>query len=325
MIKRKTQFSILLAAMMVVAMIMAGCGTELNEDYESPGGGEHPFEDEFIEAHGEYLASVEFDFLQCVQCHGEDLHGVEYPEEGYLRNCYECHSRTSHIIAFENSNNHSDSLRNSGWNLNRCLGCHQFTGSASDVEFGGSCSSSSCHGDASGGPTACNVCHGNFAGDPDNPNNWAPPAAIEGGFGTDNPRVGAHQAHLTVPSGIFAAVECGTCHLVPDSWDAEGHIGDSTVQAELVFSSPADSRRGDPEYDYDSGSCSSTHCHGNAEPVWTQVDGTFNACGSCHSLPPESYPHYPGAQCYLCHSSVIDEEMNFIAPELHVNGIVNRN
>jgi hypothetical protein len=61
----------------------------------------------------------------------------------------------------------------------------------------------------------------------------------------------------------------------------------------------------------------------NTEPVWTTVDGTQTACGTCHGLPPDGI-HPPAsfpADCTTCHGN-IDATGTFIDPASHIDGVV---
>lgn len=167
---------------------------------------------------------------------------------------------------------------------------------------------------------SCTACHGG-----DTP---APPVDLEGHTDTNFRGVGAHQTHL-VGTGRSRVLECTECHRVPDEVLAEGHL-DSNVPAEVVFSGVATARGTEPVYD--NGTCLESYCHGAnfasrypsggsvTEPSWTQVDGSQNACGSCHGLPPP-LPHPQIATCADCHANVMPDQRSFKYPELHVNGI----
>ncbi|MBI2892835.1 MAG: CxxxxCH/CxxCH domain-containing protein [Deltaproteobacteria bacterium] len=136
--------------------------------------------------------------------------------------------------------------------------------------------------------------------------------------------MGAHQSHLE-PADWHADVPCSECHVVPAAVESPGHIDGDGV-AEVTFGDRATEEGATPAW---SGvSCSGAYCHGATlsggtmtAPVWTMVDGTQVACGTCHSLPPtEDHPALD--QCYLCHDSVIDETLEFVDPTLHINGDV---
>jgi hypothetical protein len=317
------QYSGIMPALIVCLplALAAGCSSTVDPDYQAPTGNLHPFEQ--TGQHGAYLAASGYDFPQCTACHGANLHGqATGPGGGIVRSCTACHSSENHLIGFtEAAQQHAEYLRQNAWDLDACYVCHFPYGAAPEVDFGGSCSGGACHGAESGGPEACNTCHGDRSADATNPVSWAPPRDLSGNTATSEPGVGAHSAHLAAPSGFAAPVPCSACHHVPSEWDSPAHIDDDPGKVALVWDSPADAQGADPEYDYDTLTCSSTHCHGPAEPVWTQVDGTWSACGSCHALPPDS-PHPPSSltECANCHGDVIGTNGAIIAAELHVNG-----
>lgn len=164
---------------------------------------------------------------------------------------------------------------------------------------------------------ACNACHGSD-------DNSAPPKDTAGNTATDLKSVGAHQAHLKA-SGLSAAVACKECHPVPlDAGDA-GHLDGAT---QVVFGTLAAMDGAVPAWDASAATCSATYCHGGtlsggsvAAPVWTKVDGTQIACGSCHGMPP-SVPHPAATNCRQCHGDTIGTDGQIAHPEKHIDGIV---
>ena len=57
-------------------------------------------------------------------------------------------------------------------------------------------------------------------------------------------------------------------------------------------------------------------------PEWTRVDGSQATCGSCHGLPPPApHPYYAEA-CSDCHENVAADNVSFLRPDLHVDGVV---
>jgi len=166
-------------------------------------------------------------------------------------------------------------------------------------------------------PTSCTACHGQGTN----------PAPVAG-----QPGAGAHLAHLG-GSAWARAVPCGECHHVPTTVLEPGHI-DTGKPVVPVFSGAAASGNGSPTYD--NGSCQNTECHGaafadgdqsggsNTTPVWTTLDGSEDACGACHSLPPPRPHPYVALNpvCSACHEDIADDNRTFTHPELHVDGIV---
>ncbi len=161
---------------------------------------------------------------------------------------------------------------------------------------------------------ACTACHGSG----DSP---APPVDLHGSDSTAEIGVGAHASHLS-DNALRRAVPCESCHQVPSSVNAAGHIDPSP--AELVWSGLA---TGDstPVFDRDRRTCSN-YCHGatltggsNTTPEWTVVDGTQAACGTCHGTPPPA-PHPASSGCGQCHVETLGTgEMNL---DTHIDGVL---
>jgi predicted CxxxxCH...CXXCH cytochrome family protein len=170
--------------------------------------------------------------------------------------------------------------------------------------------------------TSCTSCHGGT--------NSAPPVDTKGNTLTTAPGVGAHQTHV-LGTERSRPVPCGECHVVPLNVLDPGHL-DSAPPAELVFSGAAVAYGAKPQYS--GGTCQSTSCHGavfpngdpsggsNTTPTWTRVDGTQATCGSCHGIPPPPPHPNPGNPCHNCHGDMAADDVTFIHPELHVDGIV---
>jgi predicted CxxxxCH...CXXCH cytochrome family protein len=131
----------------------------------------------------------------------------------------------------------------------------------------------------------CDGCHGSAASP-------APPVDLAGNTVTTALGVGAHQAHLLAPAGVSAPIACGSCHVVPSTVDAAGHL-DSLAPAEVTAGLG---------WDRATGTCATAWCHGPARPAWTTTVGA--ACGTCHGLPPATASHTPGmplTSCVGCH------------------------
>ncbi|HVV81934.1 MAG TPA: CxxxxCH/CxxCH domain-containing protein [Kofleriaceae bacterium] len=170
-----------------------------------------------------------------------------------------------------------------------------------------------------GGPTTvtCSGCHGSATSP-------APPRDLSGNTLTSAIGVGAHQAHLVGPHRLAAPVPCATCHVVPATLLAAGHL-DSAAPAEVT---PA------LGWNRDSQTCASAWCHGPARPVWTTTGGAF--CGSCHDVPPATPAHQSGgplplplSSCVNCHPSTVDAFGNIKVTDgpngptsTHMNGVV---
>ena len=183
----------------------------------------------------------------------------------------------------------------------RCETCHPTSAPHIDgaVQIGRSAGCSGCHGDAT---------------------TPAPPSDLSGNTQIAAIGVGAHRAHLDVPTRLRGPIPCATCHLVPAAIDSVGHI-DSPPPAEVnaVLS-----------WDRGTGTCGTASCHGPARPVWTQQGGV--TCGSCHGVPPVSSPHTPAMKltdCATCHSQTMDAFGTIIltaGPDgltsKHMNGVI---
>jgi predicted CxxxxCH...CXXCH cytochrome family protein len=157
--------------------------------------------------------------------------------------------------------------------------------------------------------STCNDCHGDAV-------NAAPPTGTHGETLTTQRAVGAHQAHLA-DGALAKAFACAECHVVPASMT---HV-DGT--ARLDFGAIA--RTGGTPASFDSTTLTcSTYCHGatlaaggtNTAPLWTKVDGSQVACGSCHAVPPPA-PHSSNPSCGGCHDGYTSTSVNVA---IHVNG-----
>ncbi|MFQ6114986.1 MAG: CxxxxCH/CxxCH domain-containing protein [bacterium] len=225
---------------------------------------------------------------------------------------------------------HSNFFQSIRWDLKRCQQCH-------GVDYQGGIANFSCLTCHPATPEDCVVCHGgvdNMTG--------APPEDLNGNRDTEFRGVGAHTAHLS--EGQFSlGFECETCHVVPDSFYAAGHV-DSNLPAEVIFSKLALVDKADPTWQIESESCQNAFCHGNwsllksesgfsfiysadriegnlASPTWT--DPTTVTCGTCHDLPPKGHIPYQLNECSNCHIFVIDADGLIIDKSKHVNGNVN--
>jgi len=170
-------------------------------------------------------------------------------------------------------------------------------------------------------PMDCTSCHGS--------QNPAPPVDLAGSVETSSPGVGAHQTHV-LGTARARAVPCNECHEVPNDVMSPGHM-DTALPAELAFSGVATAFGATPTYA--AGTCSGTPCHGAtfpdgnpsgasvSTPTWTRVDGTQSACGACHGLPPPR-PHPTQTDCHRCHQHVAADDVSFLLPSLHVDGVV---
>lgn len=166
-------------------------------------------------------------------------------------------------------------------------------------------------------PSQCFDCHGAAE-----QNNAAPPPAFWRADQDD-----AHQSHLAV-STWHQAAPCESCHVVPTLVSEAGHI-DTPLPAEITWGGIADVDEAEPVYHEQTATCEGVYCHGSTlEPggtatllSWKSTDSSQAACGTCHSLPPGG-THPESERCSDCHGDVVNSQMSFVAPELHVNGSV---
>lgn len=221
------------------------------------------------------------------------------------------------------SNHHSKYLQKNNYDIQLCKTCHgsDFSGGTT----GQSCNT--CHS-KTGGPENCTVCHGSV--------NAAPPKDLSDNSSPTSRAVGAHQKHVL--GGILgAAVDCSTCHVVPATIGALGHI-DATTHAEVYFDSTSLFYRSTAAYNAVNVSCSNTYCHGNfaggngnVTMVWTDTSSTAAQCGTCHgdvtkttledkAFPKTGHPAVGTQKCYQCHYDVVNSSMAIINPAKHING-----
>lgn len=297
--------------------------------------------------HGLFFKKTNTKMTQCRDCHGLTFNGG-----GTGVACTKCHPaitvHTDSLTVPGTANFHGAYVRSHNWNLPECQTCHGTTYSGGLASP--SCDNQGCHSAANNGPEGCNTCHGNFA----DPNMQAPPRSTSGATETSNPGVGAHSNHLYSPV-LGKAVACAECHNVPGSVFAPGHL-DTQLPAELNFNGPLGNKGTTPSFDSGSLTCANTYCHGNFSiskasapaadqyvftgdqitgenfsPVWTKVDGSQKACGSCHALPPKGHigygnpPSLPITSCGNsgCHDGVVDANGNILDKTKHINGVVN--
>jgi predicted CxxxxCH...CXXCH cytochrome family protein len=229
-----------------------------------------------------------------VYCHGDVLHAAggtatrprwdDAAAAGTPGDCTRCHGAPPPSHAQDH-----------------CATCHPANAPHIDgiVQVGRTAGCAGCHGDAT---------------------SPAPPTDLSGNLLTTAIGVGAHRAHLSVPSLLRGPVACDTCHLVPVSVTDPGHI-DSLPPAEVTVTLG---------WDRGTATCTNAWCHGPARPVWTQTGGVV--CGTCHGVPPASPPHNPTmtlASCATCHPQTIDATGRFLITSgpggptsKHMNGVV---
>jgi predicted CxxxxCH...CXXCH cytochrome family protein len=184
--------------------------------------------------------------------------------------------------------------------------------------------------------SGCNVCHGSVT-------NEAPPLGTHGEKDTTARAVGAHQAHLATtvagmgfPHKVFT---CSQCHHKPADYYDTAHLdGDGVAEVKFPAAEGSIAAKDNvtPSWERGAGQCT-VYCHGtaakgatNPKPTWTMpAPGQGNvACGSCHGLPPAKHFPVAATACGGCHGDVVKlntstQKLEFVNPELHVNGDVN--
>ena len=190
--------------------------------------------------------------------------------------------------------------------------------------------------------TNCQGCHGDAArvvpAGVDPVVKAAPPVDRYGSSQTTDRGVGAHEAHLVPPpAGITEPIACTECHVVPTGLL---HVGPGlATPATLDFGPLATANGAQATWDATRATCAN-YCHGETltggtlrSPVWTVVNGTQAACGSCHGNPPTSgshaqhaLPNWYDVSCGTCHPS--GYARGIVTPQavpFHVNGVTNMN
>jgi predicted CxxxxCH...CXXCH cytochrome family protein len=170
----------------------------------------------------------------------------------------------------------------------------------------------------------CDDCHGGGG-------NAAPPVDLDGNTERGMPGVGAHREHVG-PSDWHRELSCAQCHIVPVTQDSPGHRdGDNVAEVRFGELNP------NAVYDRGSATCTGLYCHGNGSSelgtrVW--IEDLTLECDSCHDdgrgtdgggddeLSREHRTHYrENIDCFECHGSVVSQTLQFVDPNLHVNGV----
>ncbi len=214
------------------------------------------------------------------------------------------------------------------WSDKGPLGCNDCHASPPPAHFAGPCTS--CHREANADGTALTKSSPqglHFNGRVDLGDGSGKCGACHGDGDSAWPKTGGHTAHATQQLG--ADVACGSCHAVPSSIFAPGHLDG---QVTVAFSGAARARGSRPAWN--GTSCSDTACHGGkldvvATPVWTDTSGAAKACGACHGIPPTEQ-HTSSTSCdrSSCHGAVVTRGANgvpMIDPTrraLHINGVI---
>ena len=174
----------------------------------------------------------------------------------------------------------------------------------------------------------------------------APPVGPLAETGTTTLAVGAHQQHVGSQNTLSVPFACTECHTPTLPTDIT-HVDGQPVPVQLMGLT-ATSGTVQGTWNLSPPTCSSTYCHGNffggnnAAPNWTQVDGTFSACTSCHGGPLSlgnaasaapndgQHPFHVGSlgfDCSACHPTGYSNlkatpTTGTVVTALHVNGVV---
>ena len=188
-------------------------------------------------------------------------------------------------------------------------------------------SCATCHDMLAGGDwtKSCAGCHGSAV-------NAAPPKDTHRNTATTARGVGAHQSHVTGSHGIAAPIDCVVLPPEPVDVFAQGHM-DGTVQLTGYTGSNGAIAALLPSQGWDAAAATCTnYCHGATldggaapRPIWTKVDGTQGACGSCHGLPGARHlalaPGATAATCAPCHATTVRSDGSIdVASGKHLNG-----
>ncbi len=280
--------------------------------------------------------------------------------------CSDCHRKTVDTLVANKFRPYSSLHISGGANVN-FNSAKAYIGTKATVVTAGNqvtCSTVVCHGQGApvwGASTTvgqCQKCHGSKAtafGTFSSPQ-------VAPGFGTDgtdtsmvnklptDPRVGAHQRHLT-SSAISAPIKCGECHVTVTSIRSANHWNYST--ATLTFAGRAVLNSHSPSVSRTAGvmQCSNVYCHTLTNstgtvtaPFWNmtgmvkETGTTVAECTKCHAMPPPSTTHtgklisnYSSVSkiysvCGTCHytlSTTATTVANaFTDKKTHINGVV---
>jgi predicted CxxxxCH...CXXCH cytochrome family protein len=284
--------------------------------------------------HGKKLVNNSME--TCKDCHSSNLTGGTAKISCASSNCHPgILVHTEEMMQPNSQQFHGKFIELRNWDMSSCQQCHGISYTGGIV----SPTCNSCHKNANG-PEACNTCHGDFG----DVTRTAPPRALNNSISTSYAGVGAHSKHL-LNAQISSNIVCNECHKVPGGLSTAGHI-DSTPKAELVFGILSKKGPSAPTYDFGTNKCSNTYCHGNFSfskstsnysfaytsdqmtgnnfsPDWKKVDGTQDACGTCHGLPPTGHMASELKACTTCHQGVIDATGKIIDKTKHINGQIN--
>jgi len=278
----------LMAVIMLLAglALLAGCGSEKNEDTPTFEGDQHSTD--WLPAG--HMVVARHNQAVCAECHGSDygggISGVS---------CTSCHLggvNSVHPISWGTGTqidlNHAPYVMSNGATACANIYCH---GANLNGVTGPACSS--CH--LGGSPvtaTGCTSCHGK------------PPS----GMLAPN-RSGAHAAHNALPNVINV---CDTCH----SNAGTGTLNHDNGVVDLAFLNAYNAKGGVAVRNAD-GTCSNISCHGGqTTPGWssgTSID-IATQCTLCHTYGTAAFNSFlsgkhayhvdtEGIDCVTCHDT----------------------
>ncbi|UCH82053.1 MAG: CxxxxCH/CxxCH domain-containing protein [Nitrospiraceae bacterium] len=305
--------------------------------------------------------------LACDACHGQDAEendgqpasGSHDKHAGSQAGEYNYACSTCHDNGGDGNTNHVNNTLNMDINSSYGTGASYSQGDHPPGSGGyGSCSTVYCHGSESetwgtdlSAYDTCTKCHGEKTASPTDPQKAPGGSGVDtnGDSAASDAQVGAHQAHMTLPSGysnqLNSTGNCNECHKVPSAAGDVDHI-DSALPAEVypVTINPEKADLNSVSPNYASGYCT-VYCHGasmpggsnngsDTAPEWNQTgylsgtpgdnnDGSGD-CEKCHGAPPNTASHSGTetlADCDTCHQHFNnDGTLNNMA--LHIDGTV---
>jgi predicted CxxxxCH...CXXCH cytochrome family protein len=296
----------MLGGLMLMLMLFTSC----SEDHQATHYPSHPTDwnyENTPEFHGQYVART--NAKSCAECHGADFSGGESGVS-----CYTCHASYPHPLLSTSPTAHSTELSVMGWPMASCQSCHGADFAGGKVGVG----CLECHTQP-GGPAACNTCHA----DPPVNDAGLPRGMAAGSYG-------AHAKHV-----VEKGYACTECHARVNDLTHTGPLpadvafANARIANEAPYTSPSYAHSGDAVSG--NGSCSANYCHsdGQGGPPHESLPwvGGHSYCTACHALPPAA-PHTQRTDCTTCHhnvdpTSVYPDDIRFLDPSLHVNGVVN--
>jgi predicted CxxxxCH...CXXCH cytochrome family protein len=213
-----------------------------------------------------------------------------------------------------------------GWNDATPMGCADCHQSQKKGHFPGPCTN--CHRDVDATGTALTGGPMHMNGHVDLGDGSGQCGACHGQGQSAWPATAAHPAHEQ--TSITAPIECSSCHTVPSTLLATGHL-DGIV--EVALSGRAKDRGAEPAWS--GSSCDGVACHGAGLvdspqiPTWKAPATSPVACGpSCHGVPPSQHTASTSCDRATCHGNEIARSAQGAVSittggrALHINGTI---